>query len=142
MTAYQKLTIGFLLASVVTTLIGYSIHHPDRVGLCDITDRACVFSYPIFEVGQPLLWSGVALALTSFLLVFVSKEVFKTWMKFGIPYIVIALCVLVATPVYGNFSPGRELMSQLLGALFVALSLVVIVGKYAVLKVWGSRTGG
>ncbi len=131
---YRKLVGTLFGLSILGVCAGYAIRYPAKVGICRDSERICIDRFPIFDVGEPLYWSMLSLSIVFFLLLFVQKEVLKTWAKFAIPFVVVASGILLSTDVYENFSPGRELMSQYLGALYVVLSLVIIFGKYVVLK--------
>ena len=133
----KKINLLLLLLSIAGIMVGYSIIFPERVGLCvpNSVDRSCELKFPSSELGEPLYWGSVALASIFLILLFVPREVFKTWRKFAVPYIILATLLIAITPVHGNLAtPNREQVTWWLSGLYVILSLIVILYRHIRLR--------
>ena len=136
----KTVIIALFILSLFGVLIGQSIAHPEWAGFCSIEDHPCIFSFPVFELGQPLFFGASYLAFTFLILLFVRLEAFKAWIKFAVWFIPLAFILITITPVYSDFSPGRLQLTKMLGTLYIVLSLIIIAYKYIRLHIQKKET--
>lgn len=131
---YKKQILLFGLASVLLIGVGYANTFPEKVGLCAPRDRSCIFSYPVFTVGNPLLEASPILLLVAIILYFRSEQAFRAWRSFAVWYIplgALLVGILVSHDLTGDplpdFTPGFKTL--LIAVPFLIISLVIAFKK-------------
>ena len=132
----SSVKIYSLVISIFVVLLTFVALVPDKVGICPAENYNCLsFSSSMYESVEAIFIFFSALSFVFFILLFVRHEVFKTWRKFAIPYIVVALIIIAATPVYGDLAaPNREQVTWFLSGLYVVLSVIAILYRYIRLR--------
>jgi hypothetical protein len=114
--------------------VGSVIVYPEKIGLCIDGDRECIFSYPVFEIGEPLSIFSVFLIASTFLLLFSSIRIFLSWLKFATFAIPLVAIWIFTTPVNTGgwvITPAdRGEVAWFAGILFFIGSLIVIGWKW------------
>ncbi len=130
--SHRVISIMLCAVSLAAIPLGYFLLHPDLIGLCPKNLNANCLSESIdFGIGKPLYWSIRWLPLLFFVLIFVRKEVFATWWKVTGLVAVVALLLIVTSPVMPAFlTPDRTEMTDLMQKVFVIISVIVIAWKY------------
>src|SRR3989344_3578725 len=92
-----------LIASVVLIVIGYFIFNPQYLGSCEPNQNGYCRIELSRSLGEPLvLASLVGLFPVSLILMFIKEEVFKTWSKFAMVAIPLAVIWIALTPVQSS----------------------------------------
>jgi hypothetical protein len=94
----------------------------------------------IEQTGPFVLLFGVLLVF-SIISLFVRLDVFRSWAKFVVVYLPVAIFTILATPVYGSGGglPGQIAFVKIVDAflaslIFVIVSAIIMVAKPASLK--------
>ncbi len=127
----HRFVAGFLFSlSIFLIGLGYFLLHPNLIGLCTTSDN-CLSEFLRYGIAKPLYWSIYLLPFLFFGLIFVSKNIFNSWLKLGIPLGVLFLIVIfLAPPLPGFYTPDRTLVTERLTQIFVAISVFFIAWKY------------
>lgn len=134
---YRIIPALLLLLTFCLIVIGYLLLHPWLIGFCPLNSY-CLDDSVDFGIGKPLYWSIYPLTLLFFLLIFVKKEVFSFWWKAILPFAAIALYFVVTAPeLHAFLTPDRTEMTDFMTKAIVAISLIIIVGKYSWMFVAG-----
>lgn len=81
----------------------------------------------------PLYFFALYILPITIILVFVSRSVFKSWLKLAMWAVPLLLIFISTQPVVGSFlSTNRDDTARLAGEIFTVLSLLLIVWKYYV----------
>ena len=84
-----------------------------------------------FYFTQPLYFFALYILPITIILVFVSRSVFKSWLKLAMWAVPLLLIFISTQPVVGSFlSTNRDDTARLAGEVFTVLSLILIVWKY------------
>lgn len=127
---HTHILVFLLMASLLAFISGVVLVYPDLVGLCPQGARSCIYSFPVFSVGEPLLFGAIPLFITFLILLFLRKETYDTWKKFAIVYLPLAFILIFTTPVSSGFlQMDRELMSLWTAGIFLVISLGIIAYK-------------
>ena len=91
----------------------------------------CVYDAKI--VAEPLFFFLAALVPVFIILIFTKQQVFTTWKKFAIPYLIIsAIILLIPSGGMGGFmggGPDNEFFTIMLSGLFLIISILIIAIK-------------
>lgn len=84
---------------------------------------------------EPVLLFTICVLPIALILVFVSREMFQSWLRLATWFVPLSLVIIFITPVTSNswmpiFFVSREEIAWYLGILFAAISLVLILWKY------------
>ena len=140
-TKQRIIAIVLFVLSLLGILIGQIISQPNWIGICVDGDYTCISKFPVFELGHPLFFGIPYLALVSFFLLFLRKEIFSAWGKYAIWYLPLAIIILaIAPPLTSGFGPDRTQLAIILGQLYVIISILVIAYKYIRLHVHKKKT--
>jgi len=133
----HKKTIKILLSvSLLLFVLGLVFAFSEEVGLCQYNEISCVNLYSE-GLAQPLILGMLAVAITLIILLFIRQEVFKTWSRFAIVAIPLAVIWIALTPVQsssgGTFGLGiaetRESVTWIASIAFLVISLIIILFK-------------
>ena len=119
------------MTSIILFLIGYAIVYPENMGICDRNNDVCIFRFPVFTIGEPLLISSFFFILTSLALFWANDNAFKIWKKFAVIYLPILVLVIIIAPATGSglLDLNKEFFTQWLAGIFFVVSLGIIFGK-------------
>jgi hypothetical protein len=128
----HKKGVGILLAlSGILFVVGILIMLP-----CD-PQRNFVCEGEFSEMlGQPLLFGSIPLTFVFFLLVALPQPYFKNWLKYAAWFIPVAILWIVTSDVTcsGGLGLGlcfdKELATWWSSGIYIALSLIVLIGTY------------
>lgn len=85
------------------------------------------------NIGQPVVIWSFLLLIIFLILIFLSKEIFKTWIKFAIVIVPICIFLISATPVQCMAPLGlcfdKSRLTIFLSVIFAILSLIIIIYK-------------
>lgn len=131
--SHKRILLTLLVVSLLLVLTGYFVIYPEKIGLCNHQDDACIFGYPVFSLGKPLFFGMPFVSTVLLLLIFMRVEIYKAWRKFaifGLP-IVIILTALIPVRCESGLGPlgpclTREVGAVTLGIIFLAISLLII----------------
>jgi len=131
-----------ILVALIGALSGYAIIFPDQLGICYLMgDTTCHYSFPVFTLGEPLLNFSLCILVVTIALYFFRDEVFRACLRFAYWWIPFSVLVIFLTPTTNHAwaigGPTREIISWLMGGLFVAISLFLIA-----IKSWQLRKKG
>lgn len=140
MIAGKKLTISFLLISATGLAVGYALSKY-ATGFRNCTGNDLMSCDVPFGnlIGEPLFIVSLALFFVFLSLHFLRPIFLKTWLKFGIWYMPLAVVVILVTPhrCQDFFCMiDRLFVAQVLGIVFVLISVLIIGFKY-----WRLRKG-
>lgn len=84
-------------------------------------------------IGQPvMIWSSL-LFIIFFILIFLSKEIFKTWKKIAIVLIPVSIILIIITPIQCSAPLGlcfdKSRLTIFLSVIFSIISLIIIIYK-------------
>jgi len=131
----------WLFVAVLVLTVGFYLVTGDGLGLCSEGNnyRTCISH--VNNISEPLFWSFLPLLAISFILLFVKRETFLAWVKFGVPAFVVMLAIILYTynntPQMGgwvNWGSDEEFATVLLPPLFFLISLAVIIYKQLKLR--------
>ena len=114
-------------------LIGNVLIAAQKIGLCPVDPEGWDCRHLLADsIGQPLFLGFSALGLTFFLLRFLPAQVFKAWLYFAAWYVPLAATWIIITPTQGGhfLSPDKEGLTWLLGGVYLAVSLLIIVTTF------------
>ncbi|MDO8514337.1 MAG: hypothetical protein Q7S50_02215 [bacterium] len=128
----HRVVAGLLcLIAALGILTGYLLLHPTIVGLCTDPNNNCLSEFWRYGVAKPLFWGTQWLPFFFFALIFVRKEVFQSWWKFGALFAILPLLLIIVSPPLGEmFTPDRTLITERMVQLFVIASAIFIGWKY------------
>ena len=129
----HRVVAGLLcMVSVVAIGLGYLLLHPVIIGWCSPEiDVNCLGESIAFGIGSPFYWSIRWLPFFFFALIFVRKDIFQSWWKFGVLFAILPLLLIVVSPPIGEmFTPDRTLITERMVQLFVIASALFIGWKY------------
>ena len=93
--------------------------------------QECLLDQYRLTVIKPVVFFLIALTVVSIFLIAINDNVFKKWLKFGIAWILITIFFVSLVPVYSGgwigLNPTKDLVSIWMGALFVIISLILII---------------
>jgi hypothetical protein len=73
----------------------------------------------------------LSILVVSFFLFFISDSIFKKWLYFAVIWFFIDILLIIISPTYTggfiNFGPTKELVSIWMGALFVIISIALLI---------------
>ena len=112
----------FVLTGAASVLVTYI----DIFNLCPSKDSICL--YKLGEIGQPVTLGSISFIVILFILLFTKQAVFRSWLKFATPYLILSILLLAVAPtsnadIYGL---DRELIAWFTSALFLVISLLII----------------
>ncbi|MFA6184476.1 MAG: hypothetical protein WC682_05280 [Parcubacteria group bacterium] len=128
---YKKEILILLGVGILMFIIGIGIVYPEMVGLCNINDNACIYKFPVFSLGEPLLLGAPFLIVVSIILFFLRHDFYNVWKKFAKIFLPIAIILILITPTqYGGFvGIDKEMATWGLASLFLISSLGIIIWK-------------
>ncbi len=119
------------LISIGAIILGYYISHPELAGWCEGDQSDCMSQAVLFGIGHPLYLATRWLPFFFFALIFVRKEVFQSWWRFGALFAILPLLLIIVSPPLGEmFTPDRTLITERMVQLFVIASTLFIAWKY------------
>lgn len=134
---HRLLATILLLVSLAGILFGYLLlEKPDLLGLCRPgLEISCLSEFWVYGVARPLYWSMWLLPILFFILIFVRRDVFFSWLKFFVLLVPVPLLLIInAEPIPSGFFsgpfPDRTQMTALMVKFIVLASALFIVFKY------------
>lgn len=134
---HRLLATILLLLSLAVILFGYLLlQKPELLGLCDPSLRMnCLSEFWRYGIAKPLYWSMWLLPILFFVLIFVRRDVFFSWLKFFVLLVPVPLLLIInAEPIPSGFFsgpfPDRTQMTALMVKFVVLASALFIVFKY------------
>ncbi len=122
-----------LITAVVATILFLGFTFPGLLGICGEYEANC--QIPYMSKSLALLWAPALLVLSLITYPF-SKKVFNTWIMFAIPWLILSVIIILATPMnlslHGSNPKGEISLS--LTKLFLILSLVIVIVRSTQLK--------
>lgn len=128
----KKYNLAIFLLSLLGVAVGYGIVYPEKIGLCALGDKTCIFSFPIFTLGHPLFFLSLSILAISAVLYFVREELFRAWGKFALWFIPLSIVLVYLAPIQSSdwiFPLDKKLTASLLARLFFLVSLLIITIK-------------
>lgn len=120
------------MVSIIIFAVSVFLGNAPVFGLCSNNSLACIEMFSE-SLAQPLFLGSMSLVVTSFILLFLKPEIFKTWSKFAIFAIPILAVFIITTPVQCSAALGmcldKELASWFSSILFLIISLIIIIYK-------------
>lgn len=88
-----------------------------------------------FTITKPLFFFALIFLPVALILIFVSREVFQSWLRLAKWFVPLSLLLIFITPVTSNswmpiFFVSREDMAWATGGLFAVVSLILIIWRY------------
>ncbi len=132
----NKKAFNIILLSLFGLVVSTIFSYPDKLSICSVSDSVCI--YKITEnFTQPVGMLSITLLICGISLLFLRPEVFKTWSKFAMAAIPLAVIWIALTPVQsssgGTFGIGiaetRESVTWIASILFLVISLIIIAVK-------------
>ena len=128
---YKKIIDVLIGISVVFFVSGFLLsYHPEF--LCSTALNApCDYGF-----GESLFLGFGQLGIIFLILRFLPKEVFSTWLFFALWYVPLSIVWIMTIPPYGGafLSPGRDNIILMLGGIYMAVSVVIILVRLTILK--------
>jgi len=127
-----------LALTLIALCIGYVIAHPLEFGFCQriYTTESYIgcLDRTIIYLGHPIFSFALRILPVMALLLFVSKHVFNSWVKFALWAIPLFVIIFLNAPDTGNqtfqmFQMDAWIMARYLGWLFLIISLLLIAFK-------------
>jgi hypothetical protein len=118
--------VWLFVLSIIGTVVGYVLTNSVKFNLCIQTQYDCRSLFN--KIGDPLLYGMGALAIIFLILIFIPTAI-NAWKKFAKWYIPVATLIFIfyPNPSSGDlFSPYPEQIFQWLSALYVIISIVII----------------
>lgn len=85
------------------------------------------------NIGQPVVIWSFLLSILFLILIFLSKEIFKTWIKFAIIVVPISVVLISGTPIQCSAPLGlcfdKSRLTIFLSVIFAIISLIIIIYK-------------
>ena len=86
-------------------------------------------------VTKPFYLFSLYLLPIAIILIFVPREIFKSWLKFAVWSLPLLLMLVATQPVFSSFlSTDRDDAARLAGGVFSIVSLILIIWKYFSLR--------
>lgn len=106
---------------------------------CGFVTGACygtTITHIALSFTNPLYFFALYSLPLAIILIFVPRPVFNTWWKVAVLLLLIALLHIAATPVSPQqiLSTGRDEEARFSAEVFTAISLILIIWKYAALR--------
>lgn len=106
---------------------------------CIFTNSACygtTISHISLTITKPLYFFALYFLPIAIVLAFVSREIFKSWIKFSVLAIPLAIIFIVTTPVIDNslLPFSRDDAARLAGQAFSVASFALIIYKHFSLR--------
>lgn len=127
-----------LIISVIGTLVGYVLSNPLVFGICQRkylfnNIQGCLDS-TISGIGEPLLIFSILLVVILSILLFLNKNIFKSWLRFAAWWIPLSIILIVITPETSNswmplYFIGKGTVTVLMAGIFSIISLILIAWK-------------
>ncbi len=134
MTYKKKIKILLVLA-IFSFLSALAMTESVLFGLC-LEKELFTCQEKLVEIGQPLGLFSVILIFLLFILHFTNPKVFKTWLKFAIPYLFVFSLPIILAPASnaGIYGVDSEILTWFFSGLFLFVSLIIIWIKSYILK--------
>lgn len=131
--SHRKILAILLGMSILGIITGFFIVYPESFGVC-VNNQDCMDSeFLIFNIAHPLVLGLIPLLPILFILLFLPKEIFKTWKKFAIVLIPISIILITITPIQCSAPLGmcfdKKLITRFLSITFSIISLIIIIYK-------------
>jgi len=101
---------------------------------CILTNSSCYGTWVhwiYLKITSPLYFFTIFFLPIAIILVFVPREIFKSWMKFAVWSLPLLLIFVATQPVFSSFlSTDRDDAARLAGGLFAVISLILIAYKH------------
>jgi len=98
--------------------------------LCFANNDNCLLDNLRLSLIEPLVLSSIFFFIVSFFLFFIRDNVFLKWVRFAAGWVVLSAIFIILAPEYSSGvvgNPTKETVSIWMGALFVILSLTLII---------------
>ncbi|MCX6786235.1 MAG: hypothetical protein NTU85_00170 [Candidatus Kaiserbacteria bacterium] len=137
----MKNKIKSIVVILIAVMAGYLISHPIVFHICANTykfnDYTGCLDSSIKSIGFPLLIFSLWVLLATFVAIFFSEKIFRSWLKFVAWAIPLAIIFIAITPVSStavmDFFPFyRDDAARLAGEVFSVISLIIIIWKWIV----------
>jgi len=132
---YKKKNVIILLLSILGLFLGAILTSPSSFGLCSFKDKFCLDPYDEL-IGQPLGLFSFSFFVISLIFLSQKEQTFKSWSKFTMIFLPIAVILIAVTPaVQGSFIGfDREEVTLGLAIIFFVASLLIIAVNYSKMK--------
>ncbi len=134
----QKLTQGFPFVIGAAAFLAQAFARNCISVVCSMKALLVPFAFTVFT---PLYWFSLISLFPLLILIFVPKNVFRTWLRFAIPWVILSAILIAITPTYNGglfpiYSFVTEDMAKLTGGIFAVVTLILIAWKS-----WAVRKG-
>ncbi len=136
---HKKIVSLALLVCTLFFFVGVILSIPEKIGLCS-QDIECIDKLGS-SYGEPFVLSSLCLGLIFLILRFLPKEIFKTWLFFATWYIPVAAALTFLAPATsgGLFPIDKEVAVLMLGGIYLAVSILIIVIRLLFLKFYSRK---
>jgi hypothetical protein len=132
MMGYKTKLWAFLIVSVLGEVAGYILVHPERLGIC-LEKTICFSNFLVFRIGEPLLFGFIPLIITTVILFFFSEQIFKSWFKFAIVFIPLAVLAIIFLPTdEGGFGLPAIITKE---TITLASSVIYLIGSFFIILI-------
>jgi len=127
----EKILKIILATSPLLFVLGFVPISPDLFGFCSSSRFDCFRAFSSYKnIGAFVVFLAIFLFLMSGI-IFVrikSKKIFHSWLKFAIPYLVLATILISISPSSnaGIYGLDSELIAWFTSGLFLIISLLII----------------
>ena len=116
---------------ILLVLLGLLIVYPDAFGLCQKADTSCIFKYPVFSLGEPLMIGMGSMFILIGIIQFVQENTYRDWRKFAMWAIPLGAILIALSPVQGSGVIGipsfdREIVTWIVSVVFLVVSLIIM----------------
>ena len=128
---FKKIVNPLLLVSIVFCAVGYALLHYSEIICSQTYESLCNFGF-----GKPFFLGFGQLGIIFFIVRFMPKEVVRAWSYFAVWYVPLAILWIVSIPYYasGFLVPDKNGFILMLGGIYMAVSVVIILARLTILK--------
>ena len=128
---YRIIILSISFVFFILFLLSKALRFPENIGLCH--NNGLCESNIFYGIWLPFYNSIFYIFISTFLLIFFSKNTFKLWAKIIIPVFIISLIITITTPdiCSGMICFDRTLVASGFAKLFLILTVIIIFIKLA-----------
>jgi tellurite resistance protein TehA-like permease len=134
MTYKKKIKILLVLA-IFSFVAALMMTESVLFGLC-LEEEYFTCQEKLGNIGQPLGLFSIILIFLLIILHFTKPKVFKTWLKFAVPYLLLVSLPIILAPANnsGVYGVDSEILTWFFSGLFLFISVIIIGIKSYILK--------
>ena len=136
--SYRKKIIAIIVLCLFSFFLSLVLTTPDNFGLCNSRDTDCIHGYidNFNNIAQVAGFFSISIFIISLILLFSREEIFHTWKKFAIIYILLSLIIITLAPTSAPniISFDKESATLWLAVIFLIVSLAIIIVKTVKLR--------